>query len=227
MKELTAHVTKSTKIIIKSQSGQLDEKIIAVNWFDTRIGWLYNIYNLLAARSVFKVGGQPLFKGKIIEDITGRKGRRDLLLIVRYPNAVAFKTLVESTYFKVVSLLRINAVKRFTFSFTQPYLKPKFKIKRAHYLIHHFTSDTDMAKPLESILKEEQNIEIIYSGSSFAYLFQKNEKGEKQVPAIVDNIAIYSSDERSLLVDYINSENYKNQFVEGQFGYAGLLKRIF
>ena len=84
-----------------------------------------------------------------------------------------------------------------------------------------------MAKPLESFLKEEQNIEIIYSGSSFAYLFQKNEKGEKQVPAIVDNIVIYSSDERNSLLDYINSENYKSQFAEGQFGYAGLLKRIF
>ena len=42
----------------------LSEPIFAVNWFDTRFALIYNLYNLLAARSVYSVGGRPLFKGK-------------------------------------------------------------------------------------------------------------------------------------------------------------------
>ena len=232
MKELTAKITKGTDVLIKSEGADSDlsSRLIAINWFDTKREWLYNLYNFLASRSVLQVGGKPLFKAKVIQDLEGSKGRRRILLIVTYPDGHAFKQLVESTYFKVVSLLRISSVDKFTFSFTQAISEPAFssQAEDAHFCIHHFSSETDISEVVNEVNTTVQDLSIEYAGSSFAYLYRKNsgEDAEK-VPSIVKNILIYRSDNKESMINYLKSDTYKGLFQEGAFGYAGILKKIF
>ena len=69
-----------------------DEPVYAVNWFNARWRWIYDFYNLIAARSVHKVGGAPLFKGRLTELVQGAEAdRRDMILVVRYPGLIKFK----------------------------------------------------------------------------------------------------------------------------------------
>ena len=120
--EIRASVTKSTDILIRGINADINlkEPFYAINWFSTKREWLYHFYNFLAARSVIKIGGKAFFKagvGETIIDDSGN-GKRELLLIVRYPGGLQFKSLMESTYFKMVSILRILSVRKFTFGFT-------------------------------------------------------------------------------------------------------------
>ena len=230
MKSITAKITSTTKVVIRSeQEGHsLDQQLIAVNWFDTKIEWLYHLYNFLAARSVLKIGGKPLFKGKVVDDLNSTEGKRSILLLVHYPNGKAFKNLLESTYFKLVSLLRIKAVKRFTFSFTKAVVAPKFHVKKKHYLIHHFKQDIDLKTVVNAHDEKESGLEILYAGYSYAYLNRKNKEAQEfKLPSIIDNIIIYGSDSEDALRSIANSGEYKTHFSIDHLGYMGFIKRIF
>ena len=48
------------------------DAVYAVNWFNTRSAWLYDFYNLIAARSVLAVGGVPILKGGSWRSCTDR-----------------------------------------------------------------------------------------------------------------------------------------------------------
>jgi len=115
---IEATIVASTTVRIErlNNNSAWEHPVHAINWFDTRLLLLYNFYNLLAGRSVARVGGTPLVKGKLISRIVGTDAsQRQILLLVRYPSPAQFKTMLESTYFKLVSVLRGLAVKNFTF----------------------------------------------------------------------------------------------------------------
>jgi len=119
--EVRGKFSNNVDVFIRSvhSDANLDESFYAINWFSTKMEWLYHFYNFLAVRSVLKVGGKPFFKAKVTETLVDdNRGRRDLLLIVNYPNGKKFISLMESTYFKMVSIFRILSVKRFTFGLT-------------------------------------------------------------------------------------------------------------
>ena len=230
MKSITARITSTTDVIIRTEEEghTLDQQLIAVNWFDTKIEWLYHLYNFLAARSVLKIGGKPLFKGKVSEDLGSDDGKRSILLIVSYPNGKAFKSLLESTYFKIVSLLRINAVKRFTFSFTNAVVPPNFNVEKNHYSIHHFEQSVDLKSITQLHDEDKSGICIMYAGYSYAYLNRKS-KGENEIrlPTIIDNIIIYGSDKEESLRAMSESTDYRIQFENKTLGYLGIMERIF
>ena len=97
-----------------------DEPVYAINWFNTRSALVYDFYNFLAVRSVRKIGGKPFIKCKIDRSLTGDETlRRDVLLIVKYPSLKSFRSMMENTYFQIVSMLRNAAVSNFTFGFTK------------------------------------------------------------------------------------------------------------
>jgi len=231
MIEIFAKINNKLSIVIKSEkeNHSLQQKLIAVNWFDTRIEWLYHLYNILASRSVIKIGGQPLFKAKVSEDIVSGEMKRNILLLVKYPNGNAFKNLLESKYFQLVSLLRIKAVERFTFSFTKALINTNFEQTNIEYAIHHFKGKVDLEKLLEAISRKlGKNIVIEYASYSFAYLNRKqNESSLEQVPSIIDNILIYSSDEKGRLKEWLSTDTYKNMFNSDFNNYVGILNRIF
>ncbi len=153
--EIECKIAKDRTVIIKAVSPQisLKEPLYAVNWFDTKSKILYNLYNLLASKSVYKVGGKAIFKGIVLEKIQGKQeDHREMLLIVKYPSAYSFKSLIDSLYFKLVSILRIKAVLNFNFGFTKVYASSYKQIedKAKTYAIHH----------LEGMLNEEQLNEL-------------------------------------------------------------------
>jgi len=84
--DIEANIIKSTTVRIQrlDSSTSWDHTVYALNWFDTRLLILYNFYNLLAARSVIKVGGTPLIKGKLIGRVIGDdNSQRQVLLLVK------------------------------------------------------------------------------------------------------------------------------------------------
>ena len=231
MREIKAKVTSSTSVLIKSEKEghSLNHELIAVNWFNTKVEWLYHLYNSLASRSVINIGGKPLFKANVSENIGDDTYRRDIILIVKYPNGLAFKKLLESTYFKVVSLLRIIAVQRFTFSFTKAVSKQQFDKTSVFYAIHNYTSEIGSEYNLVD-LDEVQNrsISVLYRGYSFAYLNQISVGSDDvQIESIIDNVIIYGADNKEDLVNYLTSDSYESKFNYQLSQYKGLLKRIF
>jgi len=227
---ITARITSSTDVVIRSEleGHTLEQGLIAVNWFDTRIEWLYHLYNYLASRSVLKVGGSPLYKAKVTEVLSDNNGKRSILLVVKYPNGSAFQNLLQSTYFKVVSLLRMRAVKEFTFSFTRAVVNPAFEDQYAHYLIHHFTHKIDLNNVVDFIENNVKEVTILYAGYSFAYLNQKTKsKEEVRVPSIIDNIIILGSESKEVLSSFTASDKFKDLFKKQPLGFLGITQRIF
>ena len=118
---LTAKITSSVRVHITAllSDFKMDQPVYALNWFNSRQLWLYNFYNLLAARSVLNVGGVPFFKARVATTLYGDDADyRSVLLIVRYPDINHFKTMLQSRYFQCVSIIRGLAVAQFTFGFS-------------------------------------------------------------------------------------------------------------
>ena len=93
--EIRGKVTSKVDVLIRANQMDVDlnQSFYAINWFDTRIEWMYHFYNFLASRSVIKVGGRPFFKAKVKEVLLDEsQSKRDLLLIVRYPNGCLLYT---------------------------------------------------------------------------------------------------------------------------------------
>ena len=125
-------ITGSITAEIHGELNEIESPLFAINWFDTRIAIVYHLYNLLAASRVFKIGGKVLFKGKCQEAISGNEDlARHYLLIVNYPSGHRFLELLSDKVFQLMSVLRIAAVKRFSFVLHQrqgePQLLPEGK----------------------------------------------------------------------------------------------------
>ena len=231
--EIRAQVTKKMDVLIRANQPDIDlnTPIYAINWFSTKIEWLYHFYNLLASRSLIKVKGRALFKGKVTETlIDDHQGRRDLLLIVRYPSGQNFKELMQSTYFKTVSIFRIMSVKKFTFGFTHKIAveTKSRKSDKLHYAIHHFKVDQEAPQVLHEIqTSTPDNISIKYGGHIIADLLsQKKDKEPRQVPNLMDAIVIYQSQSEDELRSYLKSESYQGILEKLPSNHISLLNRI-
>lgn len=233
MTELRAKITNSIEIIIRARNKveDLNQPLYAVNWFATKAEWLYHFYNFLAKRSVVKIGGKALFKGKITETILDEyNGDRDLLLLVKYPSGQQFKTLFESLYFKLVSLLRVLAVKNFTFGLThkQTFNEESKLEDNLNYVLHHFKVKAihqELFLELDALINDK--VTIKYAGKMVAQLFMKK-KGEPEeaVESIMDGLIILESESKEELSNLIRSHAYQ-KLIEGlDASYIGFLKRI-
>ena len=231
--EMRAKVTGKIDVLIRATQPDvnLDEPFFAINWFSTKVEWLYHLYNFLAVRSVRKINGVPFFKGKVTETILDNgKGRRDLILIVRYPSGKNFMALMQSTYFKMVSIFRILSVSKFTFGFTHKIESDDISTKEdeLYYAIHHFKSDKkreEIFQQLQQILPAE--IAIKYGGHIIATLnSQKANKSVEQIPKLMDGVYIFQSPDETNLRDFLTSEVYQNFIGNLQSSHISLLNRI-
>ena len=232
MNEITCNVTKSTKVLIKAKAPDVDlnEPLYAINWFSTKIEWMYHLYNMLASKSVKKIGGKAFFKGKITQTILDEKNKvRDLILIIQYPNGNGFKALMESTYFKIVSLFRMVAVKKFSFGFTQKQIVSESSLKnKLAYVIHHFektTLEASLFSEFENLLTD--NVNIKYAGKMVAELVtQTKNKEDEHIPNIMDGVIIFESEKESDILDIIASPEYQSLIKTLNGSYVGTLNRI-
>ena len=117
-------ITSTTTAILQpiGSAGRTSGPLYAINWFNTRWAWLYTLYNVLAARLLLKSGGRPVLKANHRKTIDGpASAERQVLLIVQYPSGDSFLDLLQNRMFQVVSLLRMLAVKDFSFVFHRRY----------------------------------------------------------------------------------------------------------
>lgn len=232
MNEITCNVTKSTKVLIKANDPavNLNEPLYAINWFSTKMEWVYHFYNLLASKSVVKIGGKAFFKGKITKTILDEKNKaRDLILIIYYPGGNNFKALMESTYFKVVSIFRMLSVKKFSFGFTQKQLvSDSLLTNNLAYVVHHFKAPevtSSFFSQFESLLTE--NVKIKYAGKMVADLVTKTKDQEAEsIPNVMDGIIIFESEKESDILNIIASPEYQSLIKSLGGSYIGTLNRI-
>jgi uncharacterized protein (DUF1330 family) len=208
----------------------LDERFYAINWFNTKALWLYNFYNFLATSQVKKVGGHGVFKGRVQEVLFGNKDdRRDVVLIVTYPKAEQFKKLFEMYSFKAVSILRMLAVKDFTFGFTHRSDENKIvddKNKDLFYAIHHYKFEYDISSKV-ALLTQNSKVEILYSGLISALLYNGNvEKKQEQIPCLMDGVIILKSQKLDDLKQFVKTDKYQVILNETKSAFVATLKRL-
>jgi len=235
---LQAKVTDKTSIYIKSidKTVSLSQPVYAINWFNARCLWLYNFYNLLAGFSVKKVGGRPFFKGLVKQVLYGQEQqRREVLLIVNYPAVENFKQMAESRYFQLVSLLRMVAVKEFTFGFSQrtdangPELKheTRGKLTDKAYLIHHYQGGEDILPEIENVIRQHE-VEVIFSGRISSLLYSGDKSmAKEQVPCLMDGTVLLQADDLLQLMQAVYSDDYERLIKQTESSFIATLERVF
>ncbi len=206
-----------------------DAPVYAINWFNTKRMWLYNLYNVLAVPSVLAINASPYFKGEHIKTLHGGlTGQRDVLLIVRYPSPYRFKKMLESLYFKLVSILRIAAVKNFTFGFATRNDDGSVSNggnKSATYAVHHYTGAGDISGEVQKIAKSN-SIDVFFAGRISALLYSGGQKSaHKQIPCLMDGIILLRSDAGKNLEELTCSTAYQAVLEKTESSFIGLYKR--
>ncbi len=206
------------------------DPVHALNWFDTRLLPLYNFYNFVAARSVTRVGGRPIFKGELTKHIAGNtKDLRTVLLIVRYPSPLHFKDMVENLYFKVVSILRGLAVKEFTFCLTHTVQDVNVSTvinPELSYAVHHFSGAADAIEKVQATLSKK-NIQIEFSSCKTHTLSTSGASGvTKPIPALMDGLILISAPDSSSLETLFASADYQHIIGQTDSSFIGLFKRV-
>jgi len=210
---LTTKLMGSLQAIIAGvdETAPLEDPLFAVNWFDTKSAWLYYIYNVFAAASVKAVGGEVVIKGKVASVLTGdAQDRRDMLLIVRYPSGSRFLQMLRSRYFQLVSLMRVTAVSRFTFGFTQPTVPKTAKPdadKALAYSICHFRG-ADVSVELTELASQHGAVPV-YGGKLAARLGTQKAGADKvDVPCLMDGTVILQATNPDAFKDILSDPDF-------------------
>ena len=205
------------------------EPVHAINWFNTRFMPLYNFYNLVAARSVTRVGGKPIFKGRLTKHITGdNKDLRTVLLLVRYPSPVNFKNMAENLYFKVVSLLRAMAVQDFTFCLsrvTQTNSVPATLDATVSFAAHHFRGSTDTIDKVQ-VLADASSVKLDFASVKTHVLSSGGGKGTTAIESLMDGLILLSAPDTAELESLFASVEYKHIIDQTESSFIGLFKRL-
>jgi len=236
---LSLQITKKLEIVFTSAGADysLDDPQWAINWFDVKSKWLYDLYNKLAYPHVAKVGGKPFFKGRLIERLLGDLlDERKMLLIVNYGNAQSFLDMIGNREFQMKSLVREAAVKDFTFGFVRRTDVEESSIVKAakyegdkKYLVHHFKNDHQSVN-IQAIKSEAEShgIRLHFSGIKSARLGGKKEGKElKNAPFLMDGILIFEADSETRFAEQINTEFYQKFIEQNDSNYLGLFDREF
>lgn len=204
---LSTRITATEQVLITPVVEDFDANadLYAINWFDLKTPWMYQLYGLIATRFVRRVSGKLYFKGNLLKKIEGpRELQRDNLLIVCYPGARKFLDLVDFKIFQMISVLRLAAVKRFCFGFTENMLEksestgatdPKFR-KDQIYLVHHYQTDSDWLKNNAQDLftsARQHNIGVYFCGMTNAHLVREKSGQRQNADFFMDGILLFAA----------------------------------
>lgn len=219
MSQKSYRINSKTTIHISGSDDQskLEKPLYAINWFNTKSKNLYNLYGALAFPHVKKVGGEVVFKGKVIESLNGNESlKRESLLIVKYPSADSFLGLFAQKLFLIKSLLRVKAVKDFVFGFVrmsngtaQSTQHPKKYSGDKNYLVHIIKGQAE-----EDISNAEYRagINLFFDGQKTAYIGRTSDGGKiKNGPFFIDRITIWEADEKEDLKSWVNSTEFSSR----------------
>ena len=197
-------ITSSITAEIHGDLNEVESPLFAINWFDTRIAFVYHLYNLLAASRVFKIGGKILFKGKCGQTISGSEDlARHYLLIVNYPSGHRFLELLSDKLFQLMSVLRIAAVKRFSFVLHQrqgePQLLPNIKSvfdPSDHYAVLQIQlpKESKEAKafdfPAFERLAEQHNSQVFFASRVAGRVVLNKDKAESDAMSFLTDVTL-------------------------------------
>ena len=229
---IRANIVGNTYVSIQRLNNSIvwEHPIHAINWFNTRQLQLYNFYNLIASRSVKKVGGIPLFKGHLMSRLYGSdEDQRQVLLLVKYPAPVNFRNMLENTYFKLVSIVRVVAVKEFSFCLSHIVDEAQIAQKTndsEHYGVHHFRGNASTLEVIRSSLANWE-IDIAFSSMKSHELYKVTGKNDAvPVPVVMDGIVLFKCKDEETLKRIVESKVYQACIQQSQSSFVGLYKRI-
>ena len=233
---LTAKLPGELKAYIFRADNTLsaNEPIYAINWFNTKTQWVYDFYNFLAVKAVKKIGGGPFFKGKHTKTLYGEdESKRDILLVVRYPSLQNFRTMLEDKYFQLVSLIRIAAVKNFTFGISkrvdagadfQPMVKADNK--KTAYAVHHYSGPNDISAELQG-LTANSAVDIFFNSQIKAHIATgKSQENCELVVCIIENVLILSAADEDDIIAFTQASPYQNLIQKTETSFIGLYSRV-
>ena len=231
---LTAKLPGELKAYIFREDNTLseDEPIYAINWFNTKTQWVYDFYNVLAVKAVKKIGGGPFFKGKHVKTLHGDDdGRRDILLVVRYPSLHNFKTMLEDKYFQMVSLIRIAAVDRFTFGISKRAdagadFQPMVKAQTRAYVVHNYAGPNDIRAEIQSLAKDSP-VDVFFNSHIKAHIGTgKSQESCALVDCIIENVLILSGADEEDIIGFVEAAVYQDLIQQTETNFIGLYSRI-
>lgn len=233
-KKIERKITNNIVCKIKAvdEFNQLEEEVYAINWFSTKLEWMYTLYNLLAAKSLTKVGGHVFFKGKLLKTLHGNpESTRELVLIVNYPSPNKFLDLLQDKYFQFISIFRLLAVDKFTFGFSTRISKqrPKRRDKLKSHAIHHFRISGRSDHYIKTIegLSVKFDIDILFIGAISSLLSTQTKNGkEEQIPCLMDVVILFEANNEDLLEGFLTGKEYIDQTNGLESSYSALIKRL-
>ena len=231
-------ITRTTKLVLQatSDANQLNRPLFAINWFNTRALWLYNLYNWIAAGRLFKNGGKVLFKGQLIETLIGSPDQqRELLLVVNYPSGEHFLNLIADRFFQVTSLLRLAAVRNFSFVLNRRVDGPALLEKRSQdfvanraWAVHLYKSDRDIHQEVEFLrtCTAKNGITLHFASLPAATVHSADNHGnQKPQDHVTDRVVILEAeDQRQMRAAVLGGYQEFLGSVSGS--YVGTLQRM-
>ena len=241
------NVTRKMRIRIRGEEAALQNPLFAINWFDTRAAPIYHLYNFLAGPRAFKVGAKALFKGKHVDTIYGNPElKRNFLLIVNYPSANNFLDLASDKIFQILSVLRIGAVKDFSFVLHKRHQGEQLLTdrlpkgdKQGSYAVVQLSessgaaSGADLAAEVGALAKQH-NVEMFFAGSAAGRLSTVGQDDkETALLAITERTFVFSATSDAILKDFIVSQEFQSLIGIGESStlesapvFAATLKRL-
>lgn len=216
--QLTKKIT--VKVMATGPNINLDQELYAINWFDLKRPKLYNFYNQLAYKHVKAVGGAIQFKGTVIEKVKGPiENDRKMLLIVRYPSASQFLSMIANKMFLFKSVLRLKSVMHFTFGFAKrmsggpaPLIVPKAYSGSSSYLFYHFQTKLSVSKYLYELegLISNSGLSTYFMGSKAALIGRiSGEQKLKTQTFLMDGLVLVESDNKSQLLQLLQNKEFQ------------------
>lgn len=219
---LSTSLSATEKVLIKPVVEHFDEnaELCAINWFDLKTPWMYRLYGLIASRFVRKVSGKLYFKGTLVKQLEGTQDQqRENLLIVCYPSARKFLDLIDFKIFQIVSGLRLAAVKRFCFGFTENMLEksdstgasdPTFSTQSI-YLVHHFQGDDNWLRDHRQELftsARQHHMRIYFCGLTTAHIVREKSGQHQNAEFFMDGILLFAANSAVDIENFTRDDLY-------------------
>ncbi|MEO9802884.1 MAG: hypothetical protein ABJF04_06535 [Reichenbachiella sp.] len=231
-KKIAANLTAS--VISADPSTDLEQQLWAINWFDLKRKWVYDLYNQLVFSHVKKIGATPIFKGQLKRSlIDSERLRRDMLLIVQYPKGIAFLNMISSKLFQLKGLLRASSVRHFQFGFMQRkspvqdhQVAGTIYQGKLRYLVH--VCEGSQAADFQSLIDfaASQDVFPHFVGNKSAMLgLQKSNSGLKTLDFMLNHVLVFSGFDDESLELFVQSGPYQEFLASKTNNYVGLFDR--
>jgi len=212
-------LTKNNQVTIigAAPNINLESELYAINWFDLKRPKLYDFYNQLAYPHVKAANGRVHFKGIVTQKIKGPKENdREMLLIVRYPDADSFLSMISNRMFLLKSALRMKSVDYFTFGFTkrmdqgaQPLSEPVDYNGKGKYLLFHFQNKASSAKIIYELEEALSGFKVKSHFLGYkAALVGRSTDGSKlrTQPFLMDGLCVFEAANEASLTKFMESK---------------------